>query len=218
MTLLERTSIHAHGFEIEDQAAYFVQGPFVPNHSEANCLPQPNRCWISRLHSGIASHYWLNRSARGARVPATAPFSVVVVHLEGEKLCFRMDALLFFGASLHLSTIVNLQGPWITIENPFVCCIEGTGSVGFLVTSQARLLSRRGDEPALPAIRLPRLIAWSSETVARMSASSAVLDSALGAHGVAEIERSPLIVAASSDRAGLRRHQLLRRLFPFSRG
>ena len=162
MSLLQRTAVHAESFAIDSPAPLYARIGSGPHAAADFRIPQRSSCLVRRL---LTRMYVLNRLRPNADMtwPIRAPERIAIVELRNERLCFRMRNLVFFEQGLRLSTIVNVQMPWLSFESPLVTCLSGSGRVGIRIDGQPDCLQAIQSDPS-PYVNMLRLAAWSADT------------------------------------------------------
>lgn len=197
MSLLSRVTVHDGNFSLAEFAPLYARLGTGPNGPTDIRVPQRTSCLLRRLITGT---YLLRRvnPLPESTWPVRAPQRIVVVHLKGERLAVRMRSLAFFEEGLRLSTILNLQIPWMSFESPLITCLTGTGRVGIRIDGPVDCIAC--DEQSAPArVNLLRLAAWSNDTVMGVEVEPGYANTVLCAPAAALIKRGQLAVAGRDD-------------------
>ncbi len=202
MKLLMRTTVHSENFSIEGFEPLYARIGRGPNRRGNFTIPQRSSCVLRRLLTGL---YVLNRFDPKSKTanapllwPVRAPERIAVVELRDEQLCFRMRNLAFFEQGLRLSTIVNVQVPWLAFESPLITRISGSGRVGIRIDGTPDCIAA---DPALgaPQISLHRLAAWSTDTRFSLDVAPGYANTVLVAPPAAIVRSSSLVIAGRDD-------------------
>lgn len=202
MSLLERTTVCSDSFSIEGFEPLYARIGVGPNAKASFAIPQRSSCVVRRL---LARMYVLNRfdpKSRRANSPliwpVRAPERIAIVELRDEHLCFRMRNLAFFEEGLRLSTIVNVQVPWLAFESPLITRLSGTGRVGIRIDGEPDCLSAVSEQHP-PHVNMLRLAAWSGDTRLGVDVAPGYSNTVLVAPAAAIVRSSSLVIAGRDD-------------------
>lgn len=210
MKLIERTTVHSDSFSVEKFMPLYSKLGRGPNAAGDFRIPQRSSCVIRRL---LTRMYVMNRChpRTGMNWPVRSPERIAVVELQDERLCFRMRHLVFFEETLRLSTIANLQIPWLPFESPLITCLSGRGRVGIRIEGEPDCVSSDAST-ASPHINFDRLAAWSADTRFGISVAPGYANAILIAPATAVVRSSSLVIAGRDDQEAVGAGDLFRRV------